>query len=191
MFNKINVWKIIAGHLRTLRYATQSYKRNWWDITLFYMLPMLLACLSFYCGLIINKEALTIIATVAVTFMALMFSMLILVLDRYQSIQKSLLHKENLSSQTESDEIRVVVLKELYYNISYSIVIAPILALFSVIIAALISDSANNLTVLTKILSAIVVFLGVNLTLTILMIVKRVYDIFNIEPSEDETTCED
>lgn len=181
MLSKINICQIIKGHLKTLRYDSKTYRPNWSEIGYFIFLPILFAIIAIYKDVKLDDNTLTIIATVAVTFMALMFSVLIMVLDRYKRAEKDLEDINLKVSDCESEEnfkcyecTALIVLRELYYNISYSIVIALFLSFTSVVTAIF---NENNL--LAIILSSIVIALGLNIILTILMIIKRIYIIFN------------
>ena len=175
MFSKINVCQIIKGHLKTLRYDTSDNQVNWWEIVFFIFLPIGIAVLAIYEKIILKAEPLTIIATVAVTFMALMFSVLIMVLDRYQRTEKDLaLILEEGKEPQHNEHVKLIVLTELYYNISYSTIIALTLSFISVITAIFTSNNCFSI-----ILSSIVIALGLNIILTILMIIKRIYIIFN------------
>lgn len=166
------------GHIKTLRYDTSDYQANWWEISFFVLFPIAIAALAIYKQIILKTEPLTIIATVAVTFMALMFSVLIMVLDRYQRTEKDLgltLEECKESEHKECVEcIKLIVLNELYYNISYSTIVALILSFIAVITAIFTSNNCFSI-----VLSSMVIALGLNIILTILMIIKRIYIIFN------------
>lgn len=178
MFSKINVCQIIKGHLKTLRYDTSDNQVNWWEIVFFIFLPIGIAAFAIYKSVILKSDSLTIIATIAVTFMALMFSVLIMVLDRYQRTRKDLgLTVDQCKDKGSNACIectKLIVLNELYYNISYSIIVALALSFVSVITAIFTSNCY-----LSIILSSVIVFLGLNILLTILMVIKRIYVIFN------------
>jgi hypothetical protein len=157
MSSKIDVRVIVTDHFSTLRdHATG--KRSGFDIFLFIGLPFLLAAALIARRVLLTTGAATVLITSLSIFTGLLLNLLLLI---HSLIEKA----EGVSKKTESE-----LLRQLYANISYNILIA-IITLSVLIVAAVFSTSCwLQLTA-----SGISYFLVVNFLFTILMILKRVY----------------
>jgi hypothetical protein len=183
MSSKINIFGVINGHMSTLIDAKTS-KKSLPDITTFYLLPLALAAFGIYFEIDFSKEATNLLVTAGALFTGLLLNLLILVYD-----QKSKLDPVNSDLPNWSEvQLRHRVLKELYYNISYSTFISVMIVVIAIVhlfiinkvikIPAPISISIDLSSITT---SPFLMFIGINLVLTILMIIKRIYTLLSSE----------
>ena len=183
MSSKINIISIIKGHLSTLIDASTS-KYSKIDFGTFYIAPMFAAILGIYVGLDFSKDATNLLVTAGAIFTGLLLNLLILVYD-----QKSKLPNVDASNENWKEvQVRHTTLKELYYNISYSTLLSLIMVFISILHLFIVDKSVNidikfctitDVSVVTT--SPIMVFLGINLLLTIVMIIKRIYALLSSE----------
>lgn len=198
MFKKINITKIIQGHNATLHSMShkkiieldsQSYKKNdinfqLSDFLLFYLLPVFIAFPVLYITKIIPKDGVSIIVNTAAIFLGLMLTALILIIDRRQkSIQDMpLTFTKKFDALTPieiSYRLRVALLKEIYYNISYSMLVALLIIIIGIILNLLPVFPTNNfIQCLQSGLSGLLISSIINLLLTIIMIIKRICSVF-------------
>ena len=187
MSSKINNLNVLSGHLSTLR-NLKTGKISKTDITTFYIIPLLIAICLAYNSVGLSKEIVTILVTAGALFTGLLLNLLILVYD-----QKGKLPKVNSDDDNWNEiQTRHTVLNELYYNISYSTLLSLLLVPFSVIYL-MVKDlnipitidalSLPNITINVSmfVISPILVLIGINLVLTIMMVIKRIYILLTTE----------
>jgi len=174
MTTKINVLDIISGHWNTLKDSSTG-KVSKKDIFTFYGLPLALASLFLYNNFSLTDNLTTLLINFSAIFTALLLSVLVLIYDQGEKIDQ----KDTNAVQV----LKKALLEQLYFNICYSMVVS--LALIFSCLAETLSRGKQvyipiNNTVVTIdfsciILTPIVVFLTLNLMLTILMVVKRMH----------------
>ncbi len=183
MSSKINVFNVLKGHMSTLIDAKTS-KFSYIDMATFYVAPAILAVAGIFFGIDFSKDATNLLVTAGAIFTGLLLNLRILVYD-----QKSKLPPVNVDTDNwQETQIRHTVLKELYYNISYStllsvtLIVVAIVHLFVVDKSTHISLPGFTITDLSSITtSPLLLFFGLNLVLTIVMIIKRIYTLLSAE----------
>jgi len=169
---KIDISYIVQDHISTLKnYQTNKISQN--DIVLFYVAPLLFSIILVYLQFKLNKELLTILVTSLSIFAALLFNLLLLVYDIFGKIS-------NVINDTDKDlSKKMQLLKEVYANISYCILIAIITIILLVFFALNIPQMFNmpQIEVVGSILTIIVFWLLIQFIFTLLMILKRVHEL--------------
>ena len=174
MSSKINVSDIILGHIATL--ADPAGKRSIMDYVTFFAVPGLVAAVGCIAGYNLNKDVSSMLVNFGAIFTALLLSVLVLVYDQ-ESKLNSVMGIDPLYSAKKT------LLKQLYYNICFSIISSIVLVglcfvhsvLNGVVTAVHILEYAFNLNYAKYILTPLIVFVMANLMLTIVMIVKRMH----------------
>ena len=167
MSAKINILKIISGHLNTLKDATTN-KISIQDYGTFFIVPLLFSILFYFLSYQLSDHITTLLVTFGAIFTPLLLSVLVLVYEQ----------SEKLNNKKSEDfeyrlNIKKQLLKELFSNICYAILVSMALV-FMCFIDTIIGNLKLNII---PIISPIVVFLTLNLFLTILMVVKRLYSL--------------
>ena len=164
ILDKVNVGKIISHHLGTIK-NTNTGKPDKDDIFTFFFLPFLVASVLIYFNIELKTDATNIIIATLSIFVGLMFNIIVLIFD--------------IVKRDASQKIKNEVLKQLLSNISFAIV----LSIFAIIIT-LFTYSSNFILKIT--FTWITYFcLGLFLV-TLLMILKRMYNVFKNEIDELE-----
>lgn len=176
MNNKINVYYLIKGHLKTF-YDASTKKIYFNDILIFLILPAIVAILFSFFGMNLSNDVISLLVNFGSIFTALLLSVLVLVYDQKSKITDKI--KQSNNSVDTILKLKSDLLLELYYNISYSMISAILLIVlcliylmiynFTLIIPYIdIEISINRLFFLP-----LIIFITINLLLTILMIIKR------------------
>ena len=183
MSNKINILCIVKAHFNTLKDISKKGISKL-DITTFIIMPISLSFFSAYKNL--NFGAI---------FTALLLSVIVLIYDQEnRTIEKV---RNNADSVGEVSQNKLLLLKELYHNISYAILCSLALVVLTFIHSTLppvtpeIIDNSRvfidykirgfsinfsfTFTWATTIISPLIIFVTANIVLTIVMIVKRLY----------------
>lgn len=184
MSSKINIISVIRGHMSTLIDA-ESGKFLIGDLATFYGLPLIVAFIGIWTGVDFSKEATNLLVTAGAIFTGLLLNLLILVYD-----QKSKLPAvDSEKSDWKDTQTRHTVLKELYFNISYSTLMSVLLVVLSVIhlfvcdrvVKSVPLLQVSDLNLSAYVTTPLLVFIGFNLVLTIVMIIKRIYTLLSSE----------
>ncbi len=183
MSNKINITNIVKGHLSTLNNANTG-KVSAIDIFTFYLLPIFLSIVFYIFSLDLTKELVNIIVTAGSIFTGLLLNLLILVYDQ----KGKLPDVDTKNSKWKEIQLRHRILKETYFNIAYATLVSLLLVLFSVL-QIVFKDTLINIQSLNikdfdlsvALTSPIIIFLGVHLVLTLLMILKRIFTLLTTE----------
>jgi len=116
MSNKLSPVLIIRGQVETLRDANTDKIRST-DIVSFYVIPIAVSAvivIGFRCPL--DGNTLNIIATSLSIFGALLFNLLMLLIDRARRVKETPDHSDEAAK-------RNVLIREMYMNISYSVLV--------------------------------------------------------------------
>lgn len=174
MSSKVNISEIITGHFKTLQGDNGKYLKL--DILTFMIIPILLGVTSASLSFNLNKDISSLLVNFGSIFTALLLSVLVLVYDQESKIEDK---KETDGFYKEKKKL----LKQLYYNISYSILCSVALVFFC-FIQSIILGVESQIQVYEIILcikydelfvTPVVVVIAANLFLNILMIVKRMH----------------
>jgi len=170
--SKINPILIIKDHLITLVDYQKNQTENKpqysiWDFFVFYGIPLIVAivCIRYFKE--ISSSLTNILITTFSIFVGLLLNLLVII---YDLVKKSI---------EKNNELKRRFLREIFSNVSYSILIS--LLLVCCLLISLIDIDYLQLT-----LSFVSYFLIGNFFLTILMILKRIHILlskeFDIEP---------
>lgn len=178
MSSKINVSKIIKGHLLTLKDASTG-KISAWDLFLFILFPFLVAGVSSYHKFELPPTVVANLLTIGVLLSALLLNLLVIV----YTLKDRLPNVDNSKDGWESLQLKHSMMNELYYNISASVITSFFILIFSLVhnLVLLITvpikvTQTFEITSLNGLLvDPVLAFLTVNLILSFLMIIKRTY----------------
>lgn len=174
MSSKLNITEIISGHFKTLK--DSSGKTSVADISVFFLMPLLFSVFSMYRSFHLNDDITSLLVNFGSIFTALLLSVLVLVYDQESKV-------EAVIASDPLYTIKKKLLRELYYNISYSILCSLLLVLLcffhSIVVAQSNQVNIFNLQLTIKydefIATPLVIFITSNLFLNIIMIVKRMH----------------
>ncbi|QOE10705.1 hypothetical protein [Pseudomonas asiatica] len=174
MSSKINVLGIIKGHISTL--SDPQGRISFYDIITFFFFPGVAAFVSILSRYNLNKDVSSMLVNFGAIFTALLLSVLVLVYDQ-ESKLRSESRKEILT------EAKILLLTQLYYNICFSIV-SSLWLIFLCLVHSMIDGVVKGVSIgsfaftvnfALFLVTPVVVFVVVNLMLTILMVVKRMH----------------
>lgn len=194
MSNKINILCIVKAHFNTLK-DIPCKKISKLDITTFVILPISLSTFSAYNDFNLNKDLDSLLVNFGAIFTALLLSVIVLIYDQEnRTIEKI---RNNSESVGDVSKNKLLLLKELYHNISYAILCSLALVVLTFIHSTLPSitpeviDTSRifldykirdlninfsfTFTWATKVVTPLIIFVTTNIVLTIIMIVKRLY----------------
>lgn len=182
MSSKINVTDIVLGHIATL--ADPAGKRSLMDYVTFFAFPGAVAAVSCYAGYNLNKDVSSMLVNFGAIFTALLLSVLVLVYDQESKLKDA----HGLKTVDPLFNAKKELLKQLYYNICFSIVSSIFLVglcfvhsiLYKVVSVFEFSEYVFRVDYARYILTPLVIFVTVNLMLTIIMIVKRMHAMLTI-----------
>lgn len=174
MSSKLNVTEIIRGHFSTLK--STDGKVSLVDIATFVVFPIAVGGASIFYKCDLNNEFRSLLLNFGSIFTALLLSVLVLVYDQEGKYEKV----------EETDRVGIAkrsLLRELYYNISFSVVCAITLVIFSILHAMFGSDEVSlsigslNLSGTWGIylITPIVATTTTTVLMNVLMIVKRMH----------------
>ena len=169
MFSKINISQIIKDHFNTLRNQA-THKISGWDIFTFIVFPLIASLvILFIVGFTLDKDASSILITSLSVFSALLFNLLLLIFD-------IVTREERASKIIKDSPLKGKFLREIYSNISFSILI-------SVICVAILLITLINIKIVwfNQVVSFIVYYLVIQFLLTIFMVLKRVHVLISQE----------
>ncbi|MBA5236679.1 hypothetical protein H2Y54_08960 [Pectobacterium aroidearum] len=194
MSNKINILCIVKAHFNTLK-DIPCKKISKLDITTFVILPISLSTFSAYNDFNLNKDLDSLLVNFGAIFTALLLSVIVLIYDQEnRTIEKI---RNNSESVGDVSKNKLLLLKELYHNISYAILCSLALVVLTFIHSTLPSITPEvidtgrifldykirdlninfsfTFTWATKVVTPLIIFVTTNIVLTIIMIVKRLY----------------
>jgi hypothetical protein len=180
MSSKFNVLKIIVDHWSTLRDHSTN-RISYSDAGLQILIPLLIS-LVFYLVAEIEPETgnridSSIIAAFAI-FTALLFNLQIMIMGMMRPEEPPIETKsENDQLKARSMIMRKTFIKEIFYNVSYAILIAITLVAISIFI---IFFNASG----SKILKTLEVFLVCHFLLVSFMVLKRTHSLFAVYPND-------
>ncbi len=179
MSQKINIIEIVKGHIGTLR-DSNSKKLNFADTFTFFILPCVIAAFGIIVKFELTKALISLLINFGAIFTALLLSVLVLVYD-----QENKVHSENRDSDLYS--LKIQLLRELYYNICFAIIASIVLVILSFFDQCIIEFSfkipaivyfgtlEHEIHPARNVVTPIIIFIAGNISLTILMIVKRLH----------------
>jgi hypothetical protein len=180
MSSKINIKDIVTGHFATLK-SSATGKLSFTDWFTFVIAPLAIAVLSVFLGFKQSDQMSSLLVNFGAIFTALLLSVLVLVYDQGSKLADKL--EQNSQNNSRLLKQKQSLLNELYYNICYSIVVSVTLVFLCLIEKAIrgwyydfsIKDFYFSIQPDMYFFSPFIMFLTLNLMLTILMIVKRMH----------------
>lgn len=157
---KFNILFIIRDHFRTLCDFDNNNKISVGDVFIFYFLPIILSSgLMALCSNIskFDSSLVNIFITVFSIFIGLLLNLLVLNVD--------------LKHKFVSSEIKQVVAQQTFVNISYGIVVSILGVIFGLC-------TFINIGIVPNIFTFCSYFIMIHFILTLFMIIKRVYKLF-------------
>ena len=182
MSSKINFKCIIQGHLKSL-IDDNSEKTSRTDLVSFFVLPCVFSILCAVFLKQIPENTIGLIVNISSIFTALLLSVIMLIYDQYGKAKNQLdvfdkkSQHADFTKELNKAKLRVKILKQLYSNISYSVLVSLILVVFSL----LYSFFSGWCYITDAIFIFIISFLSINLILTVLMVTKRVFLVLDSE----------
>ncbi len=175
MSSKINICEIIAGHFDTLRDTSDRLSKT--DMSTFILLPALSGAASIALSFNLDASLSSLLVNVGSILTALLLSVLMLVYEQESKLDSS----SGLSSRII--ELKRKLLKELYYNISFSIICSLALVsmcfLHAITLGTEWSLSIKDFHLMMPLdkwfLTPVIIVIALNLLLNMLMIVKRMH----------------
>ncbi|WP_306026759.1 MULTISPECIES: hypothetical protein [unclassified Allomuricauda] len=161
---KINIKQIIKNHLATL-VNDNSKKPEFSDWLTFLIIPAVVAGVLVYLKIELSERAINIVITTLSILVGLLFNVIVILFD--------ILKRDN------SERIKNELLKQLLTNISYSIFISLFIIFLTVM-------TFFKIEIWVTICTFLVYFFLSHFSLTVLMILKRVYALFLNEMNEIE-----
>jgi len=179
MSSKINIWSIVGGHFAAFKKAdgTVAYA-DWFT---FVSVPIVFGIVSVYSGFNLSENLRSLLVNFGAILTALLLSVLVLVYDQESKLRE-------LSSANALQKKKMLLLHELYYSISFSM----LCSIFVVVLCfghAVISDvclpiSLFGLTLELKpsiqFLTPLAVVVTCALLLNIVMIIKRMHVLLTV-----------
>ena len=179
MSSKVNVRDILVGHLRTLKDA-RTGKLSFADIFSFFVIPLIFSFAFIFFGKELGKDVASLLVNFGAIFTALLLSVLVLAYDQSNKLKDK-------PEDTPYKKLKLDLLKELYFNICYSIIASIILVALCLTYTILLNaeskipipfiESFFLLNYGLYLFTPLIVFTTFNLVLTILMVVKRLHSL--------------
>ena len=166
LITKINISGIVNDHLGTLVHE-HSGKRSAPDYVLFYGVPLIVAFAMVWFKGFFGKTIGGVLITSLSVFAALLLNLLLLI---YDIVRKA--------DQSPSAEKKRQFLKQIYSNISYSILVA--VATIILLLGYFVTLAFSRLEP-RYVLAYLIYSLSTNFILTILMVLKRVHNMLSTE----------
>lgn len=168
MLTRINFFKIIKDHFKTLRSLNQTSDTIYWqDFILFILVPYFISLTFIFFDLDFKNQITNLIAAISILG-GFLFNLLAII---YNSM-------ENIERDSKKSKIKQKYIKEIHSNISYNI----LLALFTIIFLILYNVEFKDtfpFCIIEKIIIFVNCFLITSFVLTILMVLNRVYILLN------------
>lgn len=162
MFSFINIKEVIKNHYKTLESAKAG------NIILFFIIPIIFGILSIFVNSV-SENLDSILSTSLSIFIGLFINLLILIVTLTRTPTK------------EKKEIRKQVVEETFYNITYVIIIS-IIALGLIMVKNINFGFPKFYDCAFKnLISFSFTFLFTQILLTILMIIKRIFNLFKFD----------
>lgn len=180
MSSKINVIKIISGHIATL--VDPDDQQSIMDYVTFFFVPAVVAGLGLWAGYNLNKDVSSMLVNFGAIFTALLLSVLVLVYEQESKLRASVVNDPLLNSKKK-------LLQHLYYNICFSIIssVALIALCFMHSVVFKLRNSIGwgeyqfVVVYSQHVLTPLIIFVTANLLLTIVMIVKRMHAMLTMQ----------
>jgi len=156
---------IVRRHFKTLHLENNKNKMNWFELSFFTVLPVVVAALisSLYR---IDTDTSRILVTVFAVFAGLFLNLLAMIYNIFdRSFQKS----QIMSNHGVDREVKLHMFEETIHNIAFGVLVSIIIVIFALMIVLFGPLSHILIVVLNYILNALLVVFIV----TVFMVLKR------------------
>ena len=157
-FDRLNINKIVVNHFSTF-YDNRNSKKSvdWIELSVYFFVLLFISVLS---AILLPITRLNVILTPLTIFTGFLFSALFVIIDK----------KDGKTQQVKE------LISEVYDNISFSILMSFLVILFIVVNYVMINFSCEH--VYNRIILGIIYFLLLNFAYSLIMVMKRLYKIF-------------
>lgn len=177
MMQRINIYRIVKDHLKTLRSLNQSYNFiNIGDFLLFFIVPSVISLTLTLLNYNFINQLDNLIASISILG-GFLFNLLAII---YSQIENIKIDVDKLGDKEENKiekEIKNKFINEIHSNISFAIVLSIFLILSLLSITIEISEFKYK-ALIEHIFIFMNYFLMQLFTLTLLMIINRIYILF-------------
>ncbi len=177
MIQRINIYRIVKDHLKTLRSLNQSYNFiNIGDFLLFFIIPSIISLTLTLLNYNFINQLDNLIASVSILG-GFLFNLLAIIYSQIENIKTDVEKLSNNDKNKTEKEIKNKFINEIHSNISFAIVLSIFLILSLLSITVEIPEFKYK-TFIENIFIFINYFLMQLFTLTLLMIINRIYILF-------------
>ena len=177
MMQRINIYRIVKDHLKTLRSLNQSYNFiNIGDFLLFFIFPSIISLTLNLLNYNFIKQLDNLIASISILG-GFLFNLLAIIYSQIENIKTDVEKLGNNDKNKIEREIKNKFINEIHSNISFAIVLSIFLILSLLSITVEIPEFKYK-TLVENIFIFINYFLMQLFTLTLLMIINRIYILF-------------
>lgn len=174
MMQRINIYRIVKDHLKTLRSLNQSYNFiNIGDFLLFFIFPSIISLTLTLLSYNFIKQLDNLIASISILG-GFLFNLLAIIYSQIENIKTDVEKLGNNDKNKIEREIKNKFINEIHSNISFAIVLSLFLILSLLSITIEIPEFKYK-TLVENIFIFINYFLMQLFTLTLLMIINRIY----------------
>lgn len=186
MSEKINVLSIVRAHLQTLRHHARN-EYSIIDITVFLVCPALLAILVFVSQKPLTESLVNSMISASAILLGLLLNLLVLMFDQRNRAMETLQKFESAGEGSEVPPdregmrgkltLRIEAIRQTVANISFTVLLC-IASLCTLLLYLTMQDTAVVPDLFESLIYAANVFIWVSVSLTILMVIKRVFALF-------------
>lgn len=174
---RINIYRIVKDHLKTLRSLNQSYNFiNIGDFLLFFIIPSIISLTLTLLNYNFINQLDNLIASISILG-GFLFNLLAIIYSQIENIKTDVEKLGNNDKNKIEKEIKNKFINEIHSNISFAIVLSIFLILSLLSITIEIPEFKYK-TLIENIFIFINYFLMQLFTLTLLMIINRIYILF-------------
>lgn len=166
MLNRIKINKIIFDHFGTLKRLDKQNKfMSKGDFVLFIFFPIVLSIFSYYFNMSLKENVGNLISAISI-FGGFLLNLLAIVYSQIDNLKKD--------ANKSTDQLKKTFVKEIHINISFCILLSVIIVL---ILFTLTNDFKRIVygSILELLISSFTVFLISLFSLTLLMVLYRIY----------------
>ncbi|GEC71266.1 hypothetical protein SAMN05443543_109134 [Flavobacterium flevense] len=177
MIQRINIYRIVKDHLKTLRSLNQSYNFiNIGDFLLFFIIPSVISLTLTLLNYNFINQLDNLIASISILG-GFLFNLLAIIYSQIENIKIDVQKLGDSDKNKIEKQIKNKFINEIHSNISFAIILSIFLILSLLSITIDIPEYKYK-TIIEHIFIFINYFLMQLFTLTLLMIINRIYILF-------------
>jgi hypothetical protein len=171
---KLNVWRMVSDHFSTL-YDYRTGKRNPWEWGAFILIPLMAGISTVSAGVEFKQTALSGMLTAYSIFAGLLLNLLILA--------AGLVNNDRLAATDASTVTRKTLLKELYFNLSFGILVSIVNVILAMSALVFVGDVTKNGKAIGTgpIFTFLIASMSSLFLVGLLMILKRIHAVLGNE----------